>query len=488
MMTIKKRLGLSYAAMLIIPIVLTTIAGMMLNSLFLSEGGYQILKHKNPVEVLLDLSQRVSWMVNSQILDHPDKFMEASYIEKMQNEIGFKNAGLIVRKDNDILYVPKFLENKQAQIQLMPFKGITTDEMNALNKQQDIIYVRLQDFYFSDRSEGSVYLAFDTVPLEAEYFKLRSIFIIFAILSMIIANGILTLLVYHSIMKPLKELEHASNAIKEGNFNYRIKNVFNDEFGAVISSFEGMREQLKKSLQVQHQYEENRKILLTHISHDLKTPITSIKGYIEGIRDGVADTPEKMKKYIDTIYRKAGDMNELIDNLFLFSKLDLQKYHFDFKIFDIVHYIKDMAEELQFDLQKKAVVLDLEYPDKEISVIGDGNNLRRVILNIIDNAIKYAGQDQIHIFIRIKEMQDHVLLEFKDNGKGISKEAQSYVFDEFYRADPSRNMNTYGSGLGLAIIKKIIEEHGGKVWIESEIHCGTSIFFTLRKVTKEGVI
>lgn len=487
-MRIKKRLGLSYAAMLMIPIVLTIIAGMLLSSLSLSEGNYQVLKNKNPIDELLNLSQRTLWIVNRQILDHPDQFTEASYIEKIQEEIGLKNAGLIVRKGDEILYVPNFLINEKERIQLMPFKSININEIKPSNKKDDVIFVRLQDFYFSDKSEGSVYLALDTAPIKKEYIRLRSIFIILAILSIVIANGILTLLVYRSIIKPLKELEHASNAIKEGNFDYRIKNVFNDEFGDVISSFEGMREELKKSLLVQHQYEENRKILLTHISHDLKTPITSIKGYIEGIKDGVADTPEKMTRYIDTIYRKAKDMNELIDDLFFYSKLDLQKYSFDFKAFDIVHYIRDMGEELQFDLQKKGVALKLEYPDKEIIVTGDGNNLRRVVMNIIDNSIKYAGHNQVRIFISIKEMADQVLLEFRDNGKGISKEAQPYVFDEFYRADPSRNMNTYGSGLGLAIIKKIIEEHGGKVWIESETNQGTSIFFTLRKAAKEAVL
>lgn len=474
--------------MLMIPIILTIIAGGLISSISVSDENYKILKQRNLSKELLNLNQQASWIVNRQILDNPDSFMEVSYIEKIQREIGIKNAGLIVRKDNTILHVPDFLENKEEQIRLMPFKSTTMDEMKPLNRQEDIIYVRLQDFYFSDQSEGSVYLVFDTIPLRKEFSQLQSSLIIFAILIMMSTNGILTLLVYRSIMKPLGELKHASNAIKEGNYDYRIQNVFKDEFGEVISSFEAMREQLKESLQIQHQYEENRKILLTHISHDLKTPITSIKGYIEGIKDGVADTPEKMKKYIDTIYRKAKDMNELIDDLFLFSKLDLQKYSFDFRVLDIVHYMKDIVEELQFDLQKKGIVLDLEHPMKELTVMGDGNNLRRVITNIIDNSIKYAGHDQIRIFINIKEMTDQVLIEIRDNGKGISKEAQPFVFDEFYRADPSRNMNTYGSGLGLSIIKKIIEEHGGEIWMESELNHGTSIFFTLRKAAKEEVI
>ncbi|MFT9495036.1 sensor histidine kinase [Anaerosolibacter sp.] len=487
MMTIKKRLSLSYAAMLMIPILLILFAGILVSEVFVSEEQNELIKHRNPIKELLSMNQRASLIVNRQVLENPDMFLKTSHVNEMQQKIGIKNAGLIVRKDDVIIQVPEFLESTKEQIELMPFNSMEIDENKPLNTKKGVAYTRLQDFYFSDQSEGSVYLAFDTVPLKDEFGKLKFIFIFFSILIMLIANGILTMLVYRSIMKPLGELKQASKAIKDGNYDYHIRNIFKDEFGEVISSFEEMRAQLKKSLQVQHQYEENRKILLTHISHDLKTPITSIKGYIEGIKDGVADTPDKMKKYIDTVYSKTKDMNELIDDLFLFSKLDLQKYGFDFRDFDIVYYIEDMVEELQFDLEKKDVVLALDHPKKEIRVIGDGNNLRRVIMNIIDNAIKYAGHDQVQISVIIEEMVDQVLIEFRDNGKGISKEAQASVFNEFYRADPARNMNTYGSGLGLAIIKKIIEEHGGEVWIESEINQGTSIFFTLRKAAKEEV-
>jgi histidine kinase len=298
----------------------------------------------------------------------------------------------------------------------------------------------------------------------------------------------LTISVYRSIITPLKRLASAANSIKEGNFNDHIEKDSKDEFGEVFESFEEMRKKIRDSIQLQNQYEENRKILISNISHDLKTPITSIKGYVEGIRDGVADTPEKMEKYINTIYKKASDMDVLIDNLFLFSKLDLQKYPFDFCDFNIIDYMKDIIEEIRFDLEEKDIRLNLHCSDQKVFVRGDINNLRRVITNIIDNSIKYKRKEPLVIDVYIKERIDDVLIEIKDNGKGISEDELPNIFDRFYRADPSRNTYTGGSGLGLAIVKKIIEEHDGMVWAESKIDRGTSIFFTLRKVNKECAV
>lgn len=460
---------------------LTFFASGLVREITVFEDNYPVARERNFTLELLNLNQRISLLVNNQILEDPDMLADEAYVKTMEREIGIKNAGFVIRKDNRIIHGPDFLKEMQEDIRLTSFKSKTIDKIHFFNKQGDVVFVRIQDFYFKDKGEGSIFWALNIGPYKKDYIKLQLTFMVFTVFILMLGNGVLTILVYRSIIRPLKELQWASNAIKEGHYDYHIQYTGKDEFGEVISSFEEMREQLKKSIQMQHQYEENRKILLSHISHDLKTPITSIKGYIEGIKDGIADNPDKMEKYIDTVYKKATDMDELIDDLFLFSKLDLQKYSFDFKALDIVQYIKDMEEELQFDLSKRGVSLKLTCPDKEISIIGDGNNLRRVITNIMDNSIKYAGEKPLKIEIILEELKEKVLITFKDNGRGISEEALPFIFDGFYRADPSRNLNTSGSGLGLAIIKKIIEEHGGQVWVNSKLNEGTNIYFTLRK-------
>jgi histidine kinase len=243
---------------------------------------------------------------------------------------------------------------------------------------------------------------------------------------------------------------------------------------------EEMRVRLKDSLEVQRKYEENRKNLISNISHDLKTPIMSIKGYIEGIKDGIADTPEKMDKYINTIYEKSRHMEGLIDELFLFSKLDLQKVSFDFQHMDLIEFLKYSVEDLSFDLEKIEGKINLTYEEEKIFVKADLQKLKRVVLNIVGNSVKYKGDFPLTIDIFVKKEGVRIIVEIKDNGKGISKEHIPYIFDRFYRGDSSRNTSVGGSGLGLAICKQIIEKHGGNMWVESIKNKGTSIFFSLK--------
>jgi histidine kinase len=189
-----------------------------------------------------------------------------------------------------------------------------------------------------------------------------------------------------------------------------------------------------------------------------------------------------MEKYTDIIYKKAFDMETLINELFLFSKLDLKEISFDFQPVNIIDYLNFSMEDLELELEKKGGSIRLHHEHINSTVLADVQNLQRVIMNIIENAIKYRGEIPLTIDMYAKEQEDLVQVKIKDNGKGISAEDLPFIFDRFYRADKSRNTSIGGSGLGLAISKQIIEKHGGKIWVESEINKGTSIFFTLRKV------
>jgi len=285
-----------------------------------------------------------------------------------------------------------------------------------------------------------------------------------------------------TLVKPLKELEKAANEIKQGNLDYNIKINSKDEIAQLSQTFEEMRLRLKESLELQQQYEENRRELISNISHDLKTPITSIKGYVEGIKDGVADTPEKMDKYVTTIYTKAIYMDNLINDLFLFSKLDLNKENFKYQKVDMVSYIKDCVDEISFDIDTSEVELASILPEKLIYAEIDVQQIKRTIMNIVGNSIKYKKDEKLKVDIVLSESKDYITVEIKDNGKGIPAESLSYIFERFYRSDVSRGTTVGGTGLGLAIAKKIIEEHKGKIWAESELGEGTSIFFSLKSI------
>lgn len=298
---------------------------------------------------------------------------------------------------------------------------------------------------------------------------------------LIITNGVLTYYISKSILLPIRELAKAAEQISDGNLEYSIKPLRKDELGKLAQAFEIMRERLKESADLKIGYENNRKELIANISHDLKTPITSIKGYVEGIQDGVANTPEKLERYLQTIYTKANDMDHLIDELFLFSKLDLHSVPFEFEKVDLQSYLADVIEEIQFDLEKNGVEISLFVEHgRSFEGLVDREQLKRVISNIINNSLKFMDIDEKRIEVYVKMKSKQILVEIKDNGSGISQENLPNVFDQFYKADLSRSSENGGSGLGLAIVKRIIEEHGGEAWAESEVGQGTSIFFTVR--------
>ena len=302
-------------------------------------------------------------------------------------------------------------------------------------------------------------------------------------LILIITNGLLTYYVSKSIITPITKLSLAAKKISEGDLEYSIGSNKQDELGELTNTFEAMRIKLKEAKAAQLQYEQNRQELIASISHDLKTPLTSIKGYVKGIQDRVANTPEKLERYMDTIYKTANDMDGLIDELFLYSRLDLQQVPFDIEKVDLYAFFADFVDELAFDLNKEqSTVLLLANKDDSYIVEADREKLKRVVTNIVQNSMKYMDKEHKEIQVCLSSSSEEVIVEMKDNGSGIGKEDISYIFDSFYRTDISRNSSTGGSGLGLSIVKKIIEGHGGNVWAASKLGEGASIYFKMKKV------
>ena len=239
---------------------------------------------------------------------------------------------------------------------------------------------------------------------------------------------------------------------------------------------QGLRRNEKKAL------DKENKELISNISHDLKTPITAVKGYVEGIMDGVADTPEKMDRYVRTIYNKTVEMDHLINELTFYSKIDTNRIPYTFSKLNVEDYFSDCAEEVGLELETRGIELVYaNYVEDNVQVIADGEQIRRVIHNIISNAIKYMDKPKGIIQIRVKDVGDFIQVEIEDNGKGIAAKDLPSIFDRFYRTDVSRNSSKGGSGIGLSIVKKILEDHGGKVWATSRLGIGTIMYFVLRK-------
>lgn len=288
--------------------------------------------------------------------------------------------------------------------------------------------------------------------------------------------------IYRSIATPLVKLKKATQNIKEGNLDFVLDVEGNDEFSELCQDFEEMRKRLKESAEGKIILDKENKELISNISHDLKTPITAVKGYVEGIMDGVADTPEKMDRYVKTIYNKTNEMDHLINELTFYSKIDTNRIPYTFSKLNVEDYFSDCAEEVGLELETRGIELVYaNYVESGVQVIADGEQIRRVIHNLISNAIKYMDKPKGIIQIRIKDVGDFIQVEIEDNGKGIAAKDIVYIFDRFYRTDVSRNSSKGGSGIGLSIVKKILEDHGGKVWATSRLGIGTIMYFVLRK-------
>ena len=303
------------------------------------------------------------------------------------------------------------------------------------------------------------------------------------IVFILILTGLtITAWIYRGIVTPIRKLEDATQKIKEGNLDFTVDAEGNDEIGELCQNFESMRKRLKESAEEKLEAEKENRVLISNISHDLKTPITAIKGYVEGIMDGVADTPEKMDRYIRTIYSKVNDMDRLINELTLYSKIDTNRIPYNFNKINVLDYFNDCVEEIGLELEAEHIGLSYyNYAADDSLIIADPEQRKRVNDNIIGNSVKYMDKEPGRINIRIKDVGDFIQVEIEDNGKGVAQKDLPYIFDRFYRTDASRNSATGGSGIGLSIVKKIIEDHGGKIWATSKESTGTVMYFVLRK-------
>ena len=196
----------------------------------------------------------------------------------------------------------------------------------------------------------------------------------------------------------------------------------------------------------------------------------------------VARVKAHMDRYVRTIYNKTNEMDHLINELTFYSKIDTNRIPYTFSKLNVEDYFEDCSEEVGLELETRGIELVYaNYVEKDVMVIADGEQIRRVIHNIISNAIKYMDKPKGIIQIRIKDVGDFIQIEIEDNGKGIGPKDLPYIFDRFYRTDVSRNSSKGGSGIGLSIVKKILEDHGGKVWATSRLGIGTIMYFVLRK-------
>ncbi len=406
------------------------------------------------------------------------------YLSNLNAKLVKDSSFLAVRKDDRIFFNGSDSVKDEELLDTLP------DYVDSDAETESGIYfhsdeqemVKQVDFTFSDGSDGSIFIVTRTDQIFPQMRIMWQEMLLAIILILVFTSFALSFWLYRGVVSPLEQLKKATQNIKEGNLDFTVEGSSVKEINDLCEDFDEMRIRLKENAEEKVEFDKENKELISNISHDLKTPITAVKGYVEGIMDGVANTPEKMDKYIRTIYNKANEMDRLINELTFYSKIDTNRIPYTFAKIPIADYFEDCVEELSLDLEAQGVDLTyFNYLQDDPVVIADAEQLKRVINNIVSNSIKYMDKPHKVINIRLRDVGDFVQVEIEDNGKGIANKDLVKIFDRFYRTDASRNSTRGGSGIGLSIVKKILEDHGGKVWATSKEGVGTTMYFVLRK-------
>ena len=491
-MKLKNRLLTAFVIMTLLPVTLVMILGTVIlrvNNFTLrrsTDTEYSIIEViTSPLKIVDSLTQEMYDQICEDVQMRPEELGREEFCAQQNEKFGEKASYLVVREGSNIVYdgVPGGIA---AGYDKLPMYTEDTDagESYYMNLPQGQYIVKFVDFRFPDGSYGTAFLVTDMqrVLPQVRSIGIELIFAFFLII--LITATLLTIWIYQGILRPINELRKATHEMEQGNLEYEIRyeDDEDDNIALLCQDFDHMRGRLNETINGQLEYEKRSLEMIGNISHDLKTPLTAIRGYTEGILDGIADTPERQQKYLQTILSKADDMQYLVDELSDFAKIEQGTIAYNFTDVNVDQFFFDCISEASLDLEMENIRISYtNYVNKDTMVVADPEQLKRVVNNIIGNSIKYMDKEQGNIRFVIENEPEMVRVSIEDNGRGIAPEDAEKIFERFYRGDMARSSSKLGSGLGLSICKKIIEDHGGEISAKGERGVGTTIIFTLRK-------
>ena len=475
-MSLKKRFFILNISAVLITLVVTALAAVLFTAVytFIGANSKDTGDFKRIFDVKTGFNDIKSELVNS----HFNDYMTKDYQDYLTMRLRALDANVSVIRQNKVIFSTNNLD--MVEVEKCLSYTSNSNDYKTIELSGDTNLIDRVDI----NSGGVVttFILFAPMKLNMHLYEALIIFtIIIFILVFIGLNLWITTYFSRNVIEPVSKLNRDAAKISDGELDFEIAADGEGEINELFQSFEKMRITLKNSVLMQEKYDENRKFLVSSISHDLKTPVTSIKGYIEGILDGVAKTPEKINEYLSTALSKSVLVNSMIDDLLLYSKLDLRQIPYNFEKISIQKYFEYCVGDFQYEFEKANIRLELKNELKdEVYVLIDQERLKRVFQNILENAKKYSGREEGQVSVVLRETRTSAIVEIRDNGVGIPQDKIPYIFDRFYRGDQSRN-NTEGSGLGLAIAKQIIEGHEGKIWAVSNKGEGTAIIISLKR-------
>lgn len=485
-MKLKTRLMITFLAIIIMPILLTVltygVVRIVMRQNFRNLYGVEhvnLTLLSNPVEGFSELTEVEFAELRLLAETMPEQFTDEEFLAQTNESLLKKASCLIMMYDGVITYCGRELdEDVAAMLTRMSGTSDFGDHGYYIDKLD--ILVKKAHFIDAGGAEGCAFIVTTVRNIFSPGLFATMFGVILIIL--VVTSILLTRWIRDGAFIPLSHVNEAMRHIADGDFDYVMDIEGTGEIADLYENYNQMRLRLKESAEEKLQTDRQNRELISNITHDLKTPITSIRGYVEGIMDGVADTPEKMERYMKTIYNKANDLNRLINELTIYSGIDSNRIPYNFHKLNITEYFIVCVQEVGLDLESKNIKLNYTNTvDSDTYVIADPEQLKRVVDNIINNSVKYMNKTDGEIDIRLLDEIDSIRVEIEDNGKGVSPKEIGHIFERFYRTDASRNSLQGGSGIGLSIVKKIIEDHGGYIWATGKENEGICMHFVLRK-------
>ncbi len=391
-------------------------------------------------------------------------------LELVKQTVGGLDYNLQILKNNMVLYTD-FSIDERWMMRGIAFSRLRNDE----SRSRAIMSLYRTVVYDSYRSGGDMY---EIIAISPERFFDQRPFFRVVLLGLLIFAVVVIMVLYalcyvfacsrvRQIMVPVEKLSDAARRVQEGNYGEPVFYSGTNELSQVCSAFNDMQQHLQKEADRTKAYEQMRVEMIAGISHDLRTPLTTVKGYIKGVLDGIADTPDKQKFYLQTAYNKTTVMDKLLQQLFLFSKLETGNMPFHLVRTDMSAYLHRYVKDFGEDAADRGCEIALEEHTSQTELMLDADQMTRVLNNLVDNSIAYKDKEIVHVVIGLYNAGDHLMIVVRDDGPGVTKEQLGHVFDTYYRGMGTSVKGTEGSGLGLAIVKYIVEAHKGHVAAES---------------------
>ena len=474
-MTLRKRIIISNVLMVLIPAVVTialwigyTCLGTGAGFLPVGRGGSEadsLGRSQNVVSVLeAELSsmkwdaKRIPGVDGTVVVFEPD--------EEVIAELGNLGFHLQVDATQGVFYSNFDDSDRQALMAIggNP-EGAVLETGGSVVVQHNFVIegqpCRLTAVYDASRADAGAIESLVPFYLVAPQVLLA--FLAAAVLSVIVTALLVSRWINQSVLEPLDELKSAADRIARDDLDGRIGYAKRDEFGAVCNAFDGMRVRLKEAEQEKARYEGKRRELFQEISHDLRSPLTSIKGYAMGLIDGIADTDAKKLRYYNAILSSAEDLEQLTDRLSLLTKLEIGEAVLQMEPLRIDAFVANAIEEKRVWLEDNHVDVLLQSESDAAEAPLDAGEMRRVFDNLFENTVRYRTNSASKVSISVVADGGKAEIRYLDDGPGVSDDQLERIFESFYRVDESRTQPGQGSGLGLAIVKRIVEGHGGTV-------------------------